>query len=275
MRKALAAIMLAIIAVTALSLVVSASAMPFMNWKTWRRMPGPAWHNRPGVQQSFIRVVGVATEWGDADVMGALNAQTRSMVLNDSSTRQGSSATAIWTTNTTRAISAVRARENFTYAFYTARLVEANLSALDVEDSDFFMNGTWNVWQIDSEITVITNSAGDIVSFHRDQNGVALATKAYGELKVINNWANFTLTIDGVDPLTGVVRVQRITTRMFNPFKINDDNGNVVTARDLASVATAYGSMPGWGSYDQSMDYNFNYKIDVTDLATCAANVNV
>jgi hypothetical protein len=226
-------------------------------------------------QQSFIRVVGVATEWGTADVNGALNAQTRTIVLNDTSTRQGSSATAIWTTNTTRAINAVRAKENFTYTFYTARLVEANVSALDVDGSDFFMNGTWNVWQINSEFTVITNGAGDIVSFHRDQDGVALAMKAYGELKVTNNWANFTLTIDGVDQLSGVVRVQRITTRMFNPFKVNDNSGTTVTTADLASVARAYGAMPGWGNYDQGMDYNFDYRIDVTDLATCAANVNV
>jgi len=273
MRKIFTAALLAIIAVTALSLIVSASAMPFMNWRTHHGMPR-LWHNRPGFQQNFIRVVGVATEWGTADVNGALNAQTRTIVLNDS-TRQGSSATAVWTTNTSRAISAFRAKENFTYTFYTARLVEANVSALDIEDSDFFMNGTWNVWQINSEFTVITSSEGDVVSFHRDQDGVALATEAYGELKVTNNWANFTLAIDGVDALTGVVRVQRITTRTFNPFKVNDDNGNTVTTADLTTVAKAYGAMPGWGNYDQSMDYNFNYKIDVTDLATCAANVNV
>jgi hypothetical protein len=273
MRKALAAVLLAIIAVAAFSLIASADARPFMNWRTYNRMPGMM--NRLGLQQSFVRVLGVATEWGTTDVMGALNAQSRTIVLNDSSTRQGSSATAIWTTNTSRAISAVRAKENFTYTFYTARLVEANVSALDLDGSNLFMNGTWNVFEVNSEFTVVTNSAGDVVSFHRDQNSVALATRAYGELKVTNSWANFTLTINGVDPLTGVVRVQRITTRMFNPFKVTDDSGVTVTAADLASVAKAYGAMPGWGNYDQGMDYNFDYKIDVTDLATCAANVNV
>jgi hypothetical protein len=40
-------------------------------------------------------------------------------------------------------------------------------------------------------------------------------------------------------------------------------------------VAGAYGTMPGYGNYDQRMDYNFNYRIDICDLATAAANINV
>jgi hypothetical protein len=31
--------------------------------------------------------------------------------------------------------------------------------------------------------------------------------------------------------------------------------------------------MPGWGNYDQTMDFNLNYRIDITDVATVAANV--
>ena len=30
---------------------------------------------------------------------------------------------------------------------------------------------------------------------------------------------------------------------------------------------------PGWGSYDSNMDFNCNYKIDIADLTTVAANV--
>jgi hypothetical protein len=31
--------------------------------------------------------------------------------------------------------------------------------------------------------------------------------------------------------------------------------------------------MPGWGNFDQKMDFNGNYKIDIADLTTVAANV--
>jgi hypothetical protein len=61
---------------------------------------------------------------------------------------------------------------------------------------------------------------------------------------------------------------------MFNPFMINSGSSTIVTTADLNSVVKAYGSMPGWGNYDQRMDYNFNFKIDICDIATAAANVN-
>jgi hypothetical protein len=62
---------------------------------------------------------------------------------------------------------------------------------------------------------------------------------------------------------------------MFNPFSVNNDvTATTVTKADVASVVSAYGSSPGWGNYDQRMDYNMHYKIDITDLATAAANVN-
>jgi hypothetical protein len=38
-------------------------------------------------------------------------------------------------------------------------------------------------------------------------------------------------------------------------------------------LAKNYGARPGWGSYDSNMDFNCNYKIDIADLATVAANV--
>jgi hypothetical protein len=59
----------------------------------------------------------------------------------------------------------------------------------------------------------------------------------------------------------------------FNPFKITDDLTSSVSKTDLTTVAKCYGNMPGWGNYDQKMDFNFNYRIDIADLATVAANV--
>ncbi len=272
MKKTLAVILAAIIAVSALSFTASAFAMPFMNWKNFGIMGDS---HRIATQQSFSRVDGLITQWGDTNVTGTIDAQSRTVLVNSSDVREGSSATAIWTTNTTRAISAYRSTDNFTYSFYTARLTNASVASLNVTGYSYFLNGTWNVYQVTTTFTVTTDSAGTVTGFNRNQNAVAVATNAYGELKVASSGSIFTLSITGVDQLTGSVHVQRITTKMFNPFIVNsDDSTSTVTKADVATVVSSYGSSPGWGNYDQRMDYNFNYKIDITDLCTAAANVN-
>jgi len=273
MKKTLGAILLVVIAVSGLGLAVSyASAIPWMNnWKVFTKMM-PSASNRP-VQQSWVRLYGVVTKWGSTNVTGFLSVQVKTTVFNVSDTRKFTSATAIWTTNQSRPINAVKMRENFTYSFYSARLVNASVALLNYGDSNFFMNGTWNVFKVTTNFTIITNSVGDITSWHCDQSAVAVATKAYGELNVTSNWTRFTLAINGIDPLKGSLVRSMMRQMQFNPFKVNDDGTDSVTKADLASVAKSYGAMPGWGNYDQRMDFNFNYKIDIADLTTVAANV--
>jgi hypothetical protein len=280
MKRTKAIVITALIAVFALSLVASANARPFMNWKNNRDNDNHdnniGESRRIATQQNFVRVDGAVTKWGTTNVTGSMEAQSRTVVINSTNSKTGSSATAIWTTNTTRPISAYRSKDNFTYTYYTANLVNASISSLNVTGYSFFLNGTWNVFNITTTFTVNTDATGNVVSFNRNQNAVALATKAYGELKIASNASNFTLSINGVNPLTGPVHVQRITTKSFNPFRINnDDSTNIVTKADVSTIVSSYGSSPGWGNYDQRMDYNFNGKIDVTDLATAAANVNI
>jgi hypothetical protein len=65
--------------------------------------------------------------------------------------------------------------------------------------------------------------------------------------------------------------------KQFNPFKVTDDiessTSDTVSKVDLTAVRRNYGAMPGWGNFDTKMDFNCNYKIDIADLATVAANV--
>ncbi len=276
MKKTIAIILVAVIAVSAFSLMASASAMPFMNWRNGgiNGMFHGMGH-RTNVQSNYVMVNGPITQWGSDNVTGTLQAQTRTVVINATNARQGIKASAIWTTNTSRPINAFKAKENFTYTFYSARLAEPSVSALNISDSDFFTNGTWVVYQITTSFNITTNENGTIIGFHRDQSAVALATNAYGELKVTGNWTTFSLALEGIDTLTGSVRAQRIGSRLCNPFKVNDDAGTTITNADVQCVANAYGAMPGWGNYDQRMDYNLNYRIDICDLATAGANVNV
>ena len=226
------------------------------------------------VSASWIRVNGVINQWGTTDVRGQLQTQARTALLQTSDTRQLASATAIWTTNTSRAIQAVRAKENFTYAFYTARLLNASVSTLNTNSStsNYFINGTWNIATVKSTVTIITNENGTITRVLRNQD--VTTQKAYGELTVTDNWSKFTLAITGIDPLTGSVYRSMTRQMQFNAFKMTDDSvSNIVTRSDIKEVAQNYGAMPGWGSYDTRMDFNNNYRVDIADISTVAANM--
>ena len=264
----IAAIVLAVVTLTSLALTAGlASASTMMDQSGTAATAA----NRP-VQASWIRLNGVITQWGSTDVRGLLSVQTRTALLASADTRRFTQASAIWTTNITRAISAVRTKENFTYTFYAARLWNASVSSLSAGATNFFLNGTWNVNTVKSTITIITNDNGDIVSVHRVSD--TQLAKVYGELNVTNNWTKFKLQLTGYDPLTGSMTRYMMRQTQFNFFKVADDNtGTTVTKADLTAVVKCYGAMPGWGNYDNTMDFNYNYKIDIADLATVAANM--
>lgn len=278
MKKTLAVALLAIIGISSLSFAV-ASASAFgpvgpvgpvsRNWG-WRV---GSWMRRGVIfpfQRSWIRLNGIVETWGSQEVNGSLwvNAWT---VGFDEEVRQAAFATAIWT-NTTN----FRQRGNFSYSFYVARLVDANVSALNFEEVDFFMNGTWNVFNVTISQTIITS--GDLENHYTVDRQTKtdidpIANKAYGELNVTDNWTKFVLSIDDVDELNGLVNRARMRQMMFNKFKVSEDGTDKVSRIDLTVLARIYGARPGWGSYDSNMDFNCNYKIDIADLTTVAANV--
>ena len=275
MNKKIAIASIAIVAVISLSLAASfAYALPWMGrGNLFNRMAGAGMSNRL-IERSWVRINGVITQWGTTDVNGFLQTQARTAIFDTSDTRKLAAAGPIWTTNTSRPISSVRAKENFTYTFYAARLTNASVSSLTIGTNDFFINGTWNVYKITSNVTITTND-GDITNIHRESD--TSVAKAYGELNVTDNWKNFTLAITGYDQLTGLITRTKTGAMKFNPFKISDSEqvsqSDVVTKTDLVACAKNYRAMPGWGNYDQRMDFNNNYKIDITDLVTVAANM--
>jgi hypothetical protein len=226
------------------------------------------------LQRSYIRINGIITQWGTTAVNGALQTQARIGTFENGNTNQLAAATAIWTTATSRPISDVLSKQNFTYTFYEARLTNASVSLLSTTaiGTNYFLNGTWSIYTVISKITIITNDNGQITNIHRTSD--TSVQKAYGELRVTDSWTKFTLAINGVDPLTGSVfrSVQRQV--QFNPFKVTDDTTtNAVTRDDVAAVIHAYGAMPGWGNYDAKMDFCGHFKIDVADLSTVASNM--
>lgn len=262
MKTKIAAIILAVMALTSLTLAMgSAYAVGATSLTA-----------NPPVQASWVRINGVINKWGTTDVRGLLNVQARTAILANADTRQFARATAVWTTNITRAVSAVKAKENFTYTFYSARLLNASVSTLSSSASNFFLNGTWNVATVNCKITIITNANNEIVSVHRESD--TTVAKVYGELTVTASWTTFTLKFTGYDPLTGLVTRSVTRNVQFNWYKVTDDvAGTAVTRADVNAMVQCYRSMPGWGNYDNRMDFNFNYRIDIADLATVAANL--
>jgi hypothetical protein len=219
-------------------------------------------------QASWIRLNGNIQQWGTVDVRGTLQVQAHNATHAASGANSMTSASAIWTTNLTRSIQAARTVQNYTYTFYSARLNNGSVSTQSSSTGSYFINGTWNVANVTSTVTFNTDENGTITHVHRDQDVVPM--KAYGELKVTGN--TFTLSITGLDPLTGSV-YRQITRSWFNPFKMTDDStSNVVTHADVKAIGACYGCMPGWGNFDQSMDFNNNYRVDIADISTVAAN---
>lgn len=222
-------------------------------------------------QASWIRLNGNISQWGTTDVRGTLQTQAVSSEHQTSGSKQYTAATAIWTTNTSRAIQSVQSKENFTYTYYVARLTNASVSTLDANSTTgtYYLNGTWTISAITSTITINTDVNGTITKVHRDQD--ITPTQAYGELSISGN--QFTLTINGQEQLSGSV-YRSVTRSWFNPFKMSDDTTiSAVTHTDVKTVAHCYGAMPGWGNYDQSMDFNENYRVDIADISTVAANM--
>jgi len=258
---------IALFAVSSISLAVAQTSMA-NPLTTATNMPNAI------ATRSYIRINGIINQWGTTNVNGALQTQAGTSTRVDLSTNQLAMATAIWTTNTSRPISAVFAKQNFTYVFYEARLANASVSTLSASTSatNYVLDGAWKVFTVISNVTIITNDQGQITKVHRSVD--TSVQKADGELKVTDNWTKFTLSINGIDPLTGTVfrSVQRQVA--FNPFKVTDDTTtNAVTRADAAAIIRSYGAMPGWGNYDAKMDFCNHFKIDIADLSTVASNM--
>jgi hypothetical protein len=232
----------------------------------------PSANSNALTDRSFIQINGVISQWGTTAVNGTIQTQAATSTHTSSGTNLLATATAMWTTNTSRPIWGVQTKQNFTNTFYEARLTNASVSTVSAisPSTNYFLNGTWNVYTTVSNVTIITTANGTITSVHRTLD--TSVQKAYGALNVTANWTKFTLAINGTNPLTGSVFRYAQRQVQFNPFKVTEDYSNTVTKADIAAVIHSYGAMPGWGQYDARLDFCRHYKIDIANLATVAAN---
>ena len=79
--------------------------------------------------------------------------------------------------------------ETLPNVFYEARLTNASVSMLNTSSvaSNYFLNGTWNVYTVTSNDKVITNTSGQIISIHRSSTN---SLKSNGEFNVTDNGIN-------------------------------------------------------------------------------------
>ena len=268
-NKKIPAILMAIIAVVGLAFAIAnASALPIINAAgvSATAQSTPVTPIIP-IQRSYVRLIGEIDTWGPQNVNGTLTAMTSTTAVSAVPILWLDSVNALW--NTTNEY---RQDGNISYNFYAARLVKANFTAVDFQGNNFYLNGTWSVFQI--TITRIVTQTDGSTSIQSSTNITPLETRVYGELNVTDNWSQFTLSITGIDQLNGSLIRSVERQALFNRFDIvNQGTATIVTRADLTTVSNDYGAVPGSPNYDENMDFHGTYQIDICDIATIAANV--
>jgi len=252
MRKNIAIILLAILTVSTLGIAAGLANADVSMANT--SMP---------VQRTWVHFAGTIKQWGTTPVNGTISVNARTLTVNDILARRFIGVSAVWNNGT------AKPRGNFTYTYYATKLLNLEAAKLNYQGNNFYLNGTWAVYNVTVTNTIIKNDG--ITSWHRDVN--AVSTKVTGQLNVTDNWTKFKLSLQGIDPLTGTVKRAITRSMEMNVCKVSDDGNPKVTIQDLQIVINAYGAMPGMGNYDQKLDFNMHFKIDLTNLATAAANV--
>jgi len=224
------------------------------------------------IQQTWVQVFGLVEMFGSERAYGLLSAHAKMQTINATSA-EWAHAHALWTTSPVTPLELGEhcrsGLENFTFSFYFARLVSASTVALNYSGYDFYIGGLWDAYNV--TFVYYPNEEGEFDGENFNFTMEPLAINATGELRVINNWSTFELSISGVDLVSGSV------FRCFVghvEIKMGDVTGEgEVNIHDLVHVAHAYGCKPGFKGFNFDMDFNGDFEIDVGDLATVAANI--
>lgn len=211
---------------------------------------------------------GMVSEWGDKKIFGWLVAHGRTLDVNET-VREWASIHATWSEEPRRLNCTEPPTENFTFVFYSARNVNTTALELNYSGYNLYVSGLWNVAKVTTTIKVDEN--GDVLNVTRTV--VPILTEAEGELHVLANWHQFELSINGIEILSGLVHGTIIRYVEIKICDVNDDDK--VDLIDLVRVARRYQTLPGLFNYDHNMDFNCNDEIDIGDLTTLAANIDV
>ena len=165
------------------------------------------------------------------------------------------------------------------FSFYAAKLVNTTIVELNYSGADLYILGLWNVYNV-----TFTYEAADHIPGNYNLTIDLLVDHGEGTLVVLDNWTIFKVNIAGIDEISGIVKRCHVK---FVPIPLGDVCGpncappdHRVDVWDLVHAAKAYGATPGMPGYEFdfcnhfSMDFNFNFEIDIYDLTTIAANID-
>jgi len=144
-----------------------------------------------------------------------------------------------------------------TYSFYAVRLTNASIVELDYSGCDFYVSGTWDVYNITWVNYNHKNATWTLQVMVDDGDGT---------LCVSDTWKNFTIAINGIEPIDGRVIVHILKTK--RPIPQGDVNwDHKVNIVDVAAVGKAYGAVPGTLHFDFELDLDSNFQINIVDIA--------
>jgi len=162
------------------------------------------------------------------------------------------------------------------YTFYAARLNVTYEARLDYLGYKFYVSGLWNAYKI----TIEYDGSGNC----KRKQIVPIVKNGPGNLTVLaveNFWTTFTVRIQGIESIAGVVRCFRIWTPQ-PPYEIIKGDLNLdgkVDILDLVHVARRRGTQPGLGikldrfqfeDFDFNSDLNSDDTVDIDDLIIVA-----
>jgi hypothetical protein len=229
-----------------------------------------------GTQGTWLRLRGIIKQWGTTPVFGFLGAYVA--IINKSGTIQNFTMVhAMWSPAVARLNCNNTPTDNFTFSYYTARLVELEPPGISLNVSLGVMNitGLWDVYNITTTVIIPGKESPGLGWFPFNVTTVCekMLTNATGALYVNDTLTKFKLNITGIDPLTG-----RCRTFYLPELNICDIYGTgKVDLLTLVQAAKLYGAKPGLGSYNQdAFDFDFNCQgyVGIGDLATIAANIH-
>jgi len=253
MRKSIALVMLAMLAIGSLGFIPN-----LVNADTQ-------------FQGTWVQMRGIITQWGVAPVFGFIGAHA-AMVNRNGTYHEWARVHAIWSFEPPRRLNCTEPpTENVTFTFYAAGLINSTEISLnhtvDNRTDNLYISGFWNVRNVTTTILVYGNGTIEVERVIRP-----MVYNATGELHAFDNWSKFVLCITGIPLLKGWVRradIRHVEIRMCDV----DGDGDVDLI-DLVKVAKRYRTVPGlWSENDYQMDFNCNEEIDMGDLTTVAANM--
>jgi hypothetical protein len=224
----------------------------------------------------WVHMKGLVTSYGGKDAFGGIMTHARIAEEEDWAKVHGFLTQQAPVTDTSA---------EYSFSFLAFRLANATEVALNDDDgNDLYISGLWNVYEvtfthfdnkwIHTIEQILGEPSGDLIVNLKGyaEPDVAIESETY-EPVPISTGGNFTLDIDGLEPIAGNVVFYHIRYGgFFEPLlpirRVSaDHNGDwKVNILDLIKVAKSYGATLGTPRYDFFSDFNFDYSVDIKDL---------